>query len=314
MRANAMLDAKILLVPVIEEPASQMPIYVFYDPDYPAIHTSWERIHMLWSSLKGEMFLRGFKDQIDLISAKELENVMSNKEKAVIIVASGGFPSNVFSRDKDLVRPWLDFGGILLSFGFFPGYYTVEKGQVENSTFDLLPQHLREEGVNHVGLGNFFQISPFNETLTIAENSSFLSNGLEINYNIVDYGLLVDRLSQAGLILGKIGGNPSKASVSVIPVGAGKIVVFGFFVLGSYILNGPELSARDAAQILDSGIIYGSGSLMPAYKEHRLSTGESLNDQIELETNSDVKGVVVYVYSTITSNCFLFHSEFIPTA
>jgi len=267
---------------------------------------------MLWSSLKGEMFLRGFKNEINLVSAEELENVLSTMEKAVVIVGSGGLPSNIFSRDKDLVTPWLASGGILLSFGFFPGYYTVYKGQVENSTFDRLPQHLREEGVNQIGLGNFIEINPFNGTLGIAENSSLFSNLLEINYNVIDYGLLVERLSQEGLILGKIGGNPTRTSVSVISVGMGKIVVFGFFVLGSYILNGPELSARDVAQILDSGVIYASKSLTPAYKEYRLSTGESLNDKVELEVDSSIKGVVVYVYSTITSNSLLFHSEFIP--
>lgn len=313
MHANVMLDAKILLIPMLEEPAFGMPIYVFYDPEYPAIHTSWERVHMLWTSLKGEMFLRGFKGEITLVSAEDLENVMSNKEKAVIIMASGGFPSNVFSRDKDLVRPWLDSGGVLMWFGFYTGYYTVYKGQVENSTFDLLPQHLREEGIAQIGLGNYIQTNPFNGTLTTAQNSTSLSNLLEINFNIIDCGLLVDRLSQEGLVLGNIGGNPAKTSVSVVSVGMGKIVVFGFFVLGSYILNGPELSARDIAQILDSGIIYASKSLMPVYEEHRLLAGESFNGQITVETNSSIKGIVVYAYSTTTSNAFLFQSEFIPS-
>jgi hypothetical protein len=312
MHTSIMLDAKILLIPVTEEPTSDMPICFFYDPSYPAIGTDWERFHMLWSNLNREMFLRNFKGEIGLVSAKELENLMSNKEKVIVIIGSGALPANVFSRDKNLVTPWLDSGGILLWFGWPPGYYTVYEGQVDNESFSSLPQHLLQEGVNRLGLGDFVKTNPFAFPLETADNSSLLSNLLEINYNLIQYGLLTDRLPQDDLILGKTGGNPSKSSVSVVPVGMGKIVVFGFFVLGSYILNGPELSARDIAQILDSGIIYTSENLPPVYKEHRLLAGESVTDKIELEVNSDSKGVIVYVYSTTVSNSFLFHSEFIP--
>jgi hypothetical protein len=307
-----MLDMKILLIPVVEETTPHMLVHIFYDPSYPAIGTSWDRVHMLWNSLEREMFLRGFKGEIDLVSAKEMEDLMYKKEKAVVIMASGSFPSNVFSRDTNLVGPWLESGGILLWFGWPPGYYTVNQGQVENATFSLLPQHPFEQGVNRLGLGGFVRISPFIGTLEIAENPSCFSSLLDINYNLIQYGLLTDSLSQEGLVLGMIGGNPSRSSVSVISVGMGKIIVFGFFVLNSYILNGPELSGRDVAQTLDSGIIYASKSLMPVYEEHRLSMGESLNDKIELDTDSSIKGIVVYVYSTTTSNSFLFHSEFIP--
>jgi len=313
--ANTMLDLRVLLIPVIEKPAIDVAVYVYYDPSYPAVGTLWDYVHMLWSNLQREMFLRGVKGKISLVSARDLEGIMSNKEKVVIIMGSGSLPSNVFSRDKNLVTPWLDSGGVLLWFGWPPGYYSVNEGQIINSTtFWALPQNLHEEGVNLIGLGDVIQIKPYpaNGTLETAENSSYFSDLLDINYNIIQYGLLADPVSQEGFILGGIGGNPSKSSVSVVSVGMGKIVVFGFFVLGSYILNGPELSARDVAQILDSGIIYASESLAPAYKEHRLSVGESLNDQITLETNSSIKGIVVYAYSTITSNAFLFHSEFIP--
>jgi hypothetical protein len=310
--ANGMLDMKILLIPVVEEPTPDMPVHVFYDPSYPAIGTSWDRVHMLWDNLKREMLLRGFKGKVDLVSAKEMEDLMYKKEKAVFVMASGGFPSNVFSRDKDLVRPWLESGGILLWFGWPPGYYTVNQGQVDNASFSLLPQHPFEEGVNRLGLGGLVRIPPFNGTLEVAEDPSYFSELLDINYNLIQYGLLTESLSQEGLVLGMIGGHPLRSSVSVISVGKGKIVVFGFFVLSSYILNGPELSGRDVAQTLDSGIIYASKTLMPVYEEHHLSIGESLHDKIEVNTDSSIKGVVVYVYSTTTSNFYLFHSEFIP--
>jgi hypothetical protein len=210
------------------------------------------------------------------------------------------------------VTPWLDSGGILLWFGWPPGYYTVSQGQIVNSTFNILPQHPFQEGVSRLGLGGLVKIGPFNGTLETATGSSNISSLLDINYNLIQYGLLVNNTAQeGGLILGNIGGNPAESSVSVISVGMGKLVVFGFFVLGSYLLNGPELSAQDVAQILDSGILYASKSLMPTCEEHQLLAGQSLNDKIELEVNPNIVGVVIYVYSTITSNSFLFYSKFI---
>jgi hypothetical protein len=310
--ANGLLDMKILLIPVVEEPASDVPIHVFYDPTYPALGTSWDIVHMLWDNLEREMLLRGFKGEIDLVSAKEMEDLMYKKERDVFIVASGSFPSNVFSKDTDLVTPWLESGGILVWFGWPPGYYTVNQGQVENATFCLLPQNPFEEGVDRLGLGGLVTINPFNGTVEVAADPSYFSNLLDINYNLIQYGLLTDSLPQQDLALGMIGGNPSKSSVSVVSVGMGKIIVFGFFVLESYVLNGPELSGRDVAQILNSGIVYASKTLMPVYEEHQLSVGESLNDRIELNTDSSINGTVVYVYSTTTSNTYLFHSEFIP--
>jgi len=314
IHANSMLDMKILLIPVVEESTFNMPIYVFYDPSYPAIGTSWDLVHMLWSNLQREMFLRNFKGVIDLASAKEMADLMKSREKDVFIIASGSFPSNVFSKDIDLVKPWLESGGTLVWFGWPPGYYTVNQGQVENATFCLLPQNPFGQGVDQLGLGDSVVIHPFNGTLEVAEDPSYLSNILDINYNLIQYGLLASSLSQEGLVLGMTGGSPPKSSVSSISVGRGKIIVFGFFVLGSYVLNGPELSGRDVAQILDSGIIYASKSLILVYEEHQLSAGESLNDKIELNTDSTINGTVVYVYSTTTSNSYLFRSEFIPNS
>jgi hypothetical protein len=316
MHTKIMLEATILLIPVIEEPHFDMPIYIFYDQRYPAIGTNWVKIHMLWSNLQREMLLRGFKGKIELVSAKKLEDLMSNKERVVIIIASGALPTNIFSRDKDLVTPWLHSGGILLWFGYPLGYYTVYEGQVENETFWALPQHLLDEGIKRIGLGNFIQINPYpsNGTLeTGTDSSSFpLSSLLDINYNIIQYGLLADNVSQDGLVLGKIGGTPLKCSISLVPVGMGKIVVFGFFVFGSYVLNGPEFSARDIAQLLSSGVIYTNKDLMPVCKRHLLLAGESLNNKVEFLVNSSIKGIVVYVYPTITSNSFLYHTEYIP--
>ena len=312
--ASMPLDVKVTLIPVIEEPTN-LPVYIFYDPNYPALGTSWEKIHMLGTNLKRELSLRSFKGDMTLITAEELENLFSKKEKAIVIIASGAFPANVFpaynySRDNDLVKPWLDAGGILIWFGWPPGYYTVYKGQIETPHFWAKPQHLRENGTKEFGLEEIIEIKPYENILETAEKSSYIGEVLDINYNLINYGALNDSLSENGLAIGMIGGNPPRSSVSIIPIGKGKIILFGFFVLGSYILNGPELSARDIAQILCSGIIYAAKDSPPAYKEYHLLGGQTITDKVEVKVKSNVKGVIVYVYPTLSSTCLLYFYKF----
>ena len=52
--ASMPLDVKVDLIPVIEEPTN-LPVYIFYDPNYPALGTSWETIHMLGTNLRREL-------------------------------------------------------------------------------------------------------------------------------------------------------------------------------------------------------------------------------------------------------------------
>ena len=306
---NMPLDIKVVLMPITEKP-SNLSIYVFYDPNYPALGTSWERIHMLRSNLRRELFLRGFKKDVQLVNATQLESLLDEKKRAVVVVASGAFPANVFSRDKDLVKPWLDAGGILIWFGWPPGYYTVYKGQTETPRFWAKSQHLNKSGVEVFGLEEIIEIKPYENILETAEKSSYIGEVLDINYNLINYGALNDSLSENGLAIGMIGGNPPRSSVSIIPIGKGKIILFGFFVLGSYMLNGPELSARDIAQIIRSGVIYSTKNSPPAYKEYHLLGGQTITDKVEVKIKSNIKGVIVYVYPTLSSTCLLYFYKF----
>ena len=303
------LDIKVVLMPITEKP-SNLSIYVFYDPNYPTLGTSWERIHMLRSNLRRELFLRGFKKDVQLVNATQLESLLDEKKRAVVVIASGAFPANVFSRDKDLVKPWLDAGGILIWFGWPPGYYTVYKGQIETPRFWAKSQHLNKSGVEVFGLEEIIEIKPYENILETAEKSSYIGEVLDINYNLINYGALNDSLSENGLAIGMIGGNPPRSSVSIIPIGKGKIILFGFFVLGSYMLNGPELSARDIAQIIRSGVIYSTKNSPPAYKEYHLLGGQTITDKVEVKIKSNIKGVIVYVYPTLSSTCLLYFYKF----
>ena len=75
------------------------------------------------------------------------------------------------------------------------------------------------------------------------------------------------------LALGQIGGSNTfrlRSSVSMVPVGSGKIILFGFFLMQSMADNGPELAAMDIAQILCSGVLLMNASSTPWYRSYHM--------------------------------------------
>lgn len=312
LTTNLPLSATLIITPVTEEP-KDLPVYVFYDKNYPTVGTSWTLIQMLWEHVKTELFLRGYSAQVDLAASKDIESLLSKKTPAVLIMASGAFPSDIFSWEINLVKPWLDSGGILIWFGWIPGYYTVEKGQSQEEIKWDSPQNLREEGPKRLGLENFFEFLAIEDCPTTAELESPLSKILDTKYNFIQQAPLLQKLiATNSLVLGKIGGQPGKlrSSISAIPIGNGKMIIFGYFLTASMVLNGPELSARDIAQILCSGILHANSISNILHRNYTLPKGGSQTDVLNIPLNSNTAGLVIYGYSSQESSSLLFHREF----
>jgi len=244
LNANLPLDVTVLVTPVKAVPPDpDLPIYVFYDKNYPTVGTDWILSAMLQAHLKAELYLRGYSAEVRLADAEELEDILSKNESAIVIMASGAFPSNIFSKKTNLVKPWIKSGGILIWFGWFPGWYSVEKGQGRDEIKDDMPQNLRQDGPSQLGLEGLFEFVVLNKSLVVAEEHSPLSELIDTTYNLIHQAPLLDRVdAKSGLALGKTGGEPERlrSSISMIPVGEGEIIIFGFFLRNSLVLNGPE--------------------------------------------------------------------------
>jgi len=309
LNADLPSDVTVVVTPVTKNP-TDLPVYVFYDRDYPAAGTSWGLIHILWVHLKAELYLRGYVADVELANAEELENLFSTNSSAVVIMASGALPSNLFSWEKNLVKPWIEAGGTLIWFGWIPGYYSVDKGQSIYDVKPELPQNPRHEGPRLLGLEGFFECLVDNPT--VAENESPLSKILDTSYNLIQQAPFIYMVNKTGLILGKFGGewNKLRVSISMVSMGEGRIILFGYFLTSSLTLNGPELAARDIAQILCSGVMYMSNVSAPWYQSYHLSRGEMKTDSSKFEVNSEAVGVVIYAYPSRESIGLLFHREF----
>jgi hypothetical protein len=311
------LDATVVITPVEEVP-QDLPVYVFYDEDYPTVGTDWIFSAILQGHLNAELRLRGYSDPAELVNATALESILLSKEPAILIMASGGFPSNVFSKDVDLVKPWIDSGGILVWFGFYIGYYSLEKGMKKGDITADMPQNPRENGSKEFGLEGFFEYLELKDTPDVAVNSSPISDALDVTYDLIQQAPLLHMVwARNGLVLGKIGGPTPfrlRPSVSMVPVGLGKIIFFGFFLMQSLASNGPELAAWDIAQILCSGVLQMNTSSIPWYQSYNMSAGESLTDTRSFTMGSEVTGLVVFEYTSRRSDSILFSRQFIHTA
>src|SRR5208282_5815458 len=72
-----------------------------------------------------------------VVNATELATVLTNSATAVgslLVVASGAFPSTVYTSTTDFVKPWLEEGGRLVWIGDAIGYYSALPGQALSDT------------------------------------------------------------------------------------------------------------------------------------------------------------------------------------
>ena len=79
LNAGFPMNATVVITPV-KEVRQDLPIYVFYDTDYPTVGTDWILSAMLQGHLKAELYLREYSDDVKLANAEELEGLMSHEQ------------------------------------------------------------------------------------------------------------------------------------------------------------------------------------------------------------------------------------------
>ena len=303
-------------IPVTTEQVD-MPVYVFYDENYSTqgIGSDWSLIHRLWEHLKIDLKLRNYHGDVELVDAKELQSIFTSNESSVVIMAYGAFPSNVFSWEKNFVTPWIQSGGILIWFGWEPGYYTVDQGQ-GYITSDM-PNQLHSEGIERLGFGGIFQPT-FGEPYWITcEVRTPISEALDIRYNLIRTAPLLEKVTKVGgLALGKVGdvNSTGRISVSAIPLGQGQLVAFGRFIENMDESNPLSFYSvsRDISQILCSGVLHTSSATEFRRENYYLNAGEGEIENFAVSIKPDDKGVIVYGYNSIDSTGLLFFRDYIP--
>jgi len=98
-----------------------------------------------------------------------------------------------------------------------------------------------------------------------------------------------------GKVLGLI--KYSTTSVGMIPLGKGKIVIFGGFIpSASY----AKIIAKDISQIIVSGVLSGK---IEFYKKYSISNHETVNDKIKVTIPAKYK-FILYVFQNSQEGLF----------
>src|SRR5207249_4387637 len=169
-----------------------------------------------------------------------------------IVTMTGVLPSMAFSRGTDLLTPWVRAGGLLVWGGATIGYYSgVENQKIQTSPSPNGPS-LRERGADLI-LGTGIATFPWEAGRTATQQSE-ISAALGIEYQLASGRIKIGAVAaRGGNVLGWYDNKYS--SVSYLPSGAG-----GFLIFGGEVRDAASLS-RDVAQLLVSGVMYGSGEI-----------------------------------------------------
>ena len=245
-------------------------IYIYYDPDYQKAEIDKKKILVIINFLKYELKIRGYKSHLKVINAIKLKDILldkSNASNSIIIIPTGAFPENVYSRYINFVKPWVKYGGTLFWTTSRFGYFSASRdtSEINQQSFQYLGDSSQVE---------FFGTKIINKQTRymMGTKKSKIGRVLGIKYPFLYGGVNIKKVKLLqGKVLGLI--KYSTTSVGMIPLGKGKIVIFGGFIpSASY----AKIIAKDISQIIVSGVLSGKIEL---YKQGSLVLSTQTNPE-----------------------------------
>lgn len=231
-------------------------VYIYFDPDYQLALIDKKGVNGIINHLTAELTLRNYKGNIKIIDAKMLKRLLKNKEStydSILIVPTGAFPENVYNLQENLVKPWVESGGILIWTTSQFGYYSAKKTSKPINYLD--PWHPGMRGEEYFfGKKNIIAINDRFKDGSIPTN---IAKGLNLEYKSVYRGIYLKWLKELnGTPLGYLDRDGS-VSIAMIPLGKGEIIIFGGDFASGRSINYVRKISKDIAQIIVSGVTFG---------------------------------------------------------
>jgi hypothetical protein len=276
------------------------PVFIYYDPLFPAFGNEPRGWIGVLDHLPPELLLRGYTGQIYTVNATQLRQVMTQDFTGIIVIPSGVFPSTVVNATAGLVGSWLRSGGILVwmggPFGFYSSSFLV-KDQTLSSLGTI--ESISTDSQERI-LGYGLDASPINGTSRIARVSTRFASALNLTYSDVWTAPTVRLLnSVGGLAVGHVqnSSDASRSSISVIPVGLGRVILFGGPVTNLLTADGEDIIAHDTAQILSLGDTFVNGQIEFVTFTILAGSSNKLDFKATFTVTSAVTGLVLVAFS-----------------
>ena len=292
------VDATAILFPVTN--ASAMGPVVFYiDPAYPILGDLGS-IYGVWDHLGPELRARGYAGGMSMANATQLADLMNSTATPVVVMATGVMPRTILNRTRNLVRPWLERGGVLVWAGDYLGAY-IGGTNTTDVNWDQA-WNLQYEGEKDV-FGS--PVVGVNTTFPGTVNgSTAVSAWLDIRYPYAYEGANLSYLGGfGGFALGGVANNTKDnvsfphTSLAWIPVGRGGVLLFGYGPVLPYGYSAEDAVAGDIAQALRSGILWWDRSILPGVANVTLDRGGVATVSLNVLVPAGDPAAMVYVYS-----------------
>lgn len=274
-----------------------MPVYLYYDETYPITNSSRPRIFGLTDHLRSEMSLAGTSADLRLVDAFSLPSLLRGPP-AVLIMASTAWPATILPGQPTLVRDWLEAGGVLVWSGALMGVYA---GNLKGEVLDLRVEFPTQTWGPSVILG-FDPVRPGGPNRTSA--SSAWGAALGIRSPLATWGARLSEIeTHGGLALGGLTAEPDpKVSLSLLPVGAGSVALFGDAIGPVFTYSAEDVVAHDIARLLLSGLLLnpstGDARLLGS-EPIALGAGQRGGVSLPMQMPPTARRLVVLVFSEV---------------
>ena len=284
-------EVRVALIP-FNQSRHDLPIYFYFDDSYPLVLTSVNAYLGLYNFLTSDLAEKNIQNTIQIVDAKGLAEKMEN-DRSIIIMSSGVLPDTVYSQSRNLVTQWLESGGIMFWLGDgFGYYYAAEDEEIKDD-----PEHgkIGWEGQEKI-LGKNYLFGEISEPVekSSADAATQVSKALGLKYRYTTTGAVLSELAKnnaSSIGFDKIlNDNFSRSSISFIPVGKGKLILFG-----SGILEKQRDVSWDITQIISSNLIFAS---YPEAKYENVTLEPKAAKVVDLKIlTKDAKGATILIFN-----------------
>jgi hypothetical protein len=239
--------------------APSRPVYVLVDSQYPTLLTTFQNVKGLYDHLAIALPAGSYGAPVSRVSAAEMALQMRRTPNAVVVVGSGAMPDTVLGPNRDFapVKDFLAGGGELVFAGDGLFYWAARQGQ---QSFSLRDSRSRIDWAGgRAVLGYDLVHDPIGDPSgeILGDMASSTARALDVSNRLAQRGA---RLSVLPTVGGWDAGVDTtsapfsqRTSLAVVPVGAGRLVLFGGGLQGS-----ERVIANDLTKILLSGTDIGA--------------------------------------------------------